>query len=220
MTISNAPSALSQRTTLFPTPAEERAIPEKELTPRVLDLLDLLRGEIASLNAELAASRARIGELEELAETDPLSGVLNRRGFLRELERATAVADRFSTPSSLVFADLNNLKVINDKFGHAAGDAALIHVAGILSQNIRKTDAVGRLGGDEFGVLLARTDDKTARAKATSLSASVAAAPVLWEGSSFSVSVSVGAAEISKGITPDQALAAADRVMYGAKQDK
>ena len=182
------------------------------------NVLQSLSGEVDTLKAELQASRTRIGELEQLADTDPLSGVLNRRGFVRELNRAIAMSDRYRTPSSLVFADLNDLKVINDNFGHAAGDAALGHVARSLSANIRKTDAVGRLGGDEFGVILTGTDAMTARVKAKSLAESVAGAPVEWAGVPFNASVSVGTVEISKGATAEDALSAADLAMYAVKR--
>ncbi|MEQ8751633.1 MAG: GGDEF domain-containing protein, partial [Amphiplicatus sp.] len=152
-------------------------IPPEELTPRVREALTALVSEVQKLREELSTTRARIDELEHLADTDPLLGVSNRRAFVRDLNRAVAMAERYETPSALVFADLNDLKKINDTLGHGAGDAALAHVASILSANIRQTDAVGRLGGDEFGVILTQNDQPTAKLKAQSLAELVAATP-------------------------------------------
>lgn len=193
-------------------------IPPEELTPRVREALTTLVAEVQKLRDELASTRARIGELEHLADTDPLLGVSNRRAFVRDLNRAIAMAERYETPSALVFADLNDLKKINDRYGHAAGDAALAHVASVLSENIRQTDAVGRLGGDEFGIILTQNDQATARQKARMLADLVAATPVEWKGETFTARISCGVVEIRKGATIEEALQLADTAMYEVKK--
>lgn len=220
MKLTNAPTFLTRLKPLSRTGerAGLSAIPAAELTPRVREALQSLSGEVAELRAALSASRARIGELEQLADTDELTGILNRRGFTRELQRAIAIADRYQTPSSLVFLDLNDLKIINDNFGHPAGDAAIAHVARTISGNVRKSDVVGRLGGDEFAVILTQTTGAGARAKASSLAERIAAAPVDWSGPAFNVSVAIGSVEISQGSTAADALAAADQAMYASKR--
>lgn len=195
-------------------------IPDNELTPRVRQALQSLMEEVGKLRAELAQTRARIGELEELADADPLVGVLNRRAFVRELNRALAMVERYGAPSSLVFADLNDLKVINDKWGHAAGDAALSHVATILAANIRQTDAVGRLGGDEFGIILTQADQETAREKATTLAGLVEAVGVQWRDKTFKARISCGVVEIKRGSSADEALETADSEMYRVKKGR
>ena len=193
-------------------------IPPEELTPRVREALTTLVSEVQKLREELSTTRARIGELEHLADTDPLLGVSNRRAFVRDLNRAVAMAERYETPSALVFADLNDLKKINDTLGHGAGDAALAHVASVLSANIRQTDAVGRLGGDEFGVILTQNDQPTAKLKAQSLAELVAATPVAWKGKTFTAHISCGVVEIRKGATIEEALQLADTAMYEVKK--
>jgi diguanylate cyclase (GGDEF)-like protein len=193
-------------------------IPDAELTPRVREALSALMREVQSLRAELAEARSRMGDLERLADSDPHLGVLNRRAFVRELNRALAMVERYGAPACLIFVDLNDLKKINDANGHAAGDAALQRVARVLSENIRQTDAVGRLGGDEFGVILTQTDRATAAAKAEALAALVAADPVAWRGGTFVANVACGVVEIAKGLSADEALESADNEMYRVKR--
>jgi diguanylate cyclase (GGDEF)-like protein len=197
---------------------EIAGVPESELTPKVRKALASLMSEVQELRSELAVMRGRINELEELADTDPLVGIFNRRAFVRELTRSLAMAERYGAPSSLIFADVNNLKTINDKLGHAAGDAALLHVASVLSANIRQTDAVGRLGGDEFGVLLVQTDRDMAREKAASLAGLVRAEPVEWRDGSFTTSISCGVVEVTKCASVEAALELADAAMYDIKK--
>lgn len=91
-----------------------------------------LAAEVARLEAELAAMRARVAELEAHAESDPLTAVMNRRGFERELTRAVAHVQRYGGNAALVYLDLDGFKPVNDQFGHAAGDAVLAAVAGTL----------------------------------------------------------------------------------------
>lgn len=192
-------------------------IPEGELTPRVRAALTALMQEVADLRRELSETRQRMVELEQLASTDPLIGVLNRRAFVAELNRALAMAQRYGQPSSLVFVDVDDLKKINDKFGHAAGDAALTHAANIVSANIRQTDVFGRLGGDEFAIILTNTPREIAAVKARSLSEIVRATP---GPENISVGITCGVVEIAAGLTAEAALIAADKIMYDEKRKR
>lgn len=195
-------------------------VPEAELTPRVREALFSLLEEVRQLRAELDDARERLGDMEKLADRDPLVNTLNRRAFARELDRALAMIDRYGVRASLIFIDLNDLKKINDSKGHGAGDKALEHVARALQDNVRQTDAVGRLGGDEFGVLLMQTDQAQAEKKARDLADKVSAAPAAWRGETFSVAISWGAVEIAKGFSAEQAMEQADSAMYRSKQKK
>jgi diguanylate cyclase (GGDEF)-like protein len=190
-------------------------IPENELTPRVRSALVSLMQEVADLRRELIEARRKMSELESLASTDPLLGVLNRRAFVGELNRALAMAQRYQQASSLVFVDLDNLKKINDAHGHAAGDKALAHASSIIAANIRQTDVFGRLGGDEFAIILTNTPKPLAAQKAQSLAALIKATP---EPNGLTVSVTCGVVEISADLTAESALMAADRVMYEEKR--
>ncbi len=170
-----------------------------------------LRAQNARLKRELARAERRIAQLEARADIDPLTDILNRRGFERELRRSLAYLARYGSSAALLYLDLDGFKAVNDRNGHAAGDTLLKRVARELAGHVRASDVVGRLGGDEFAVLLWNLSEAQAQAKALSLEAMVAAA---------GVGASVGAAPLGAGMSPAQAIAAADAAMYARKHDK
>jgi diguanylate cyclase (GGDEF)-like protein len=180
--------------------------------------LSALRSEVERLAAELTEMRAHAARLESLAQEDPLTGLLNRRGFFRELARAIAYHARYRTPIGLLFADLDGFKTINDKHGHEAGDRALVHIATLLRNNMRASDSVGRLGGDEFAVIIWQVDDETARQKAASLEAMISASPLLERDLPLPLACSIGATLLEPGDSVEEALARADRAMFAAKR--
>ena len=117
-----------------------------------------LAAEVERLERELAAARSQMAALEARADVDPLTDVLNRRGFERELKRSLAYVKRYGPSAALLYLDLDGFKAVNDRHGHAAGDAVLKAVAMVLSRHVRASDVVARLGGDEFAVLLWNID--------------------------------------------------------------
>lgn len=177
-----------------------------------------LAAERDRLRDELGRARNRIASLERLADQDALTPVVNRRAFVRQLSRMIAFANRYGLPASVVYFDVNNMKQINDAHGHPAGDAALRHVATVLQQNIRSSDVVGRLGGDEFGVILAQTDAEQAYSKAAALAEAIANAPLHWGGETLSVSAAYGVHSFSGSDDAQRAIEAADRAMYEQKR--
>ncbi len=191
---------------------------EAELTPKVRQALDMLMKEVQRMREELSQARHRINYLEKLADEDTLVPVANRRAFVREMSRMMAYAERYNAQTSVLYFDINGFKEINDTYGHAAGDAALQHVAMLLSENIRESDLVGRLGGDEFGVILAQAGGDSAQEKAASLSARIEGTPFEWEGNQLPLSVSFGAYTFSGGEDAGEALSRADKAMYEQKQ--
>jgi diguanylate cyclase (GGDEF)-like protein len=191
---------------------------EQDLTPSVRVALGHLIEKVATLRQELGFTQTRLAELERLANEDALAPISNRRAFLRDLARTIGYVERYGVACSLLYFDLDGLKTINDTFGHAAGDAALIHVAEVLLAHTRSSDVVGRLGGDEFGVLLARADETAAHRKAALLSDAVAATPLSWKSAIIPISVAFGAHRLTPGEDPQVALAAADRAMYRNKR--
>ena len=193
--------------------ASALGIPEAELSPRAREV-------IAGLTAEIGHLRARLESLETVADQDSLLPILNRRAFVREMARIMAFAERYDLTTSLVYFDLDSLKAINDTDGHAAGDAALRHVAGLIAGNVRKSDIVGRLGGDEFGVILPKADQPLADKKARALAKLLAAHPFLWQGKMRSLTVAYGVHTFAKSDDPESAIAAADKAMYAAKRAK
>lgn len=194
-------------------------IPQNELTPKVQQAIMQLMQEVDTLRRELDQNRQRIAYLEQLADQDSLAPVANRRAFVRELTRIMAFSERYNTPSSLIYFDVNGLKPINDTHGHPAGDAALMRIADLLLENVRESDIVGRLGGDEFGVILSQADEATAREKAAALVDTIAAHPLDWNGHEIPIAVSYGIYIFQGGDSPGQALAAADRAMYENKHE-
>ena len=193
-------------------------IPEEELTPRVRDALMRLMGEVDQLRREMSQIQERLRKSEQLADRDPLIPVLNRRAFVRELSRIVAYARRYDEPAGLVYFDLDNFKSVNDAHGHAAGDAVLHHLADLILANVRETDILGRLGGDELGLILARADEDTAKTKAAQLADLVRNRPLAYGDTKISLSISVGAVSFTGEDGPDEALARADRAMYEAKR--
>jgi len=192
-------------------------IPDAELTPKVQGAIMRLMEEVDSLRRELEQSRQRIAYLEQLADQDALAPVANRRAFVRELSRIMAFSERYDSPSSLVYFDVNGLKPINDTHGHPAGDAALMRVADVLVENVRESDVVGRLGGDEFAVILSQADEATAAEKAQDLVARIEEHPLNWNNLDIPIGVAYGTYTFRGGDSAHDALAAADRAMYEQK---
>ena len=176
-----------------------------------------LRGEVESLRREVEALRARLAEALTLADADPLTGLLNHRAFVRELTRTIAFVKRYGGAATLLYFDIDGFKAVNDRLGHAAGDAALRTVADRLTSNVRTTDLVGRLGGDEFAVILTRTGAPAGAVKANALAAAIGDAPIPCGGTEVRVSVTWGYCEIGAASRCDQVLADADAAMYARK---
>jgi diguanylate cyclase (GGDEF)-like protein len=193
---------------------------EADLTPKVRQALDLLMTEVQRMREELSQARHRINYLEKLADEDTLVPVANRRAFVREMSRMVAYAERYGSGSSVLYFDINGFKEINDQHGHAAGDAALRQIAELLAENVRESDIVGRLGGDEFGVILAQAVPEVAAQKAASLSALISTTPLDWEGTAINLSVSYGVYSFSGTEDAGEALQRADQAMYEQKQGR
>jgi diguanylate cyclase (GGDEF)-like protein len=193
-------------------------IPTEELTPKVREAILALMGEVDRLRQEVERGLQRISYLEKLADEDTLAPVANRRAFVRELTRYIAFAERYGTPSSLIYFDVNGLKAINDMHGHAAGDAALLQIANALVANVRKSDVVARMGGDEFAVLLSHADEAIAAAKARDIVAKIESAPLEWNGTRIELGLAFGVHTFRGGEDTDAALAAADKAMYARKK--
>ena len=176
-----------------------------------------LAEENAQLRASVAELRDRMTQLEALADSDTLTPLPNRRRFLRELERAVAQASRHGTPAAMLYIDLDSLKTINDRHGHFVGDAALIHVAKLLSGLIRSTDIAARIGGDEFALLLDHLDLESAIDTAERIARCIASTPLDLGGNLIQLQASIGTAAILPGDSAEDVMQRADRNMYVAK---
>jgi diguanylate cyclase (GGDEF)-like protein len=176
-----------------------------------------LHEENRRLRDTVTQMEARIVELEQLADTDTLTPLPNRRAFLRRIDAVIRYCDRHKTPAAIVFIDLDRLKRINDDYGHKAGDIVLQYVAGQLSANLRASDMVARIGGDEFGLILDHLDQADACAKATALMDQIAATKVNIGGTKITVSVTAGVAMVQPDDTVDTLMARADDAMYAKR---
>jgi len=194
-------------------------VPEAELTPKVRTAIMGLLRDVDRLRQELDLQRERVRHLEQLADQDAMVPMANRRAFVRELSRMIAFAERYETPSSLLYFDINRLKEINDTLGHAAGDAVIRHVANTLIGNVRESDIVGRLGGDEFAVLLSHADRTAAEDKAATLACTIETQPFAWEGDPIPLRIAYGSYTFTGGEDAAVALDAADRAMYARKME-
>ena len=193
---------------------------DADLTPRARAMVAALNGEVEMLRRDLQAARDRLELAERAADQDHLLPILNRRAFMRALGWHIASSARYGTPASLLYCDLDGFKRINDAYGHAAGDAVLAHFAKVLCANVRDSDIVGRIGGDEFGVVLAHANLAQATKKANALTQSLTAEMIEWNGARVAVSFSFGAFELSSSDSAEMALMRADEAMYAQKRGR
>jgi diguanylate cyclase (GGDEF)-like protein len=159
-------------------------------------------------------------EMRRMALSDPLTGLANRAHFTRALERAIADARRHGDVLGVLFMDLDDFKPINDRLGHAAGDQVLVNRARNVTTDLRATDTVARMGGDEFAVILPRLSDAESVHVANRKMAVRVATPTLVSGEYVSVTASIGAALFDlERDDADTLLAKADSAMYEAKRE-
>ncbi len=181
---------------------------------------DLL-AENARLQAALQDAERQIAALRAEIREDPLTGLLNRRGFDAELERAFDMVRRYGSDVALLFVDLDDFKAINDRYGHAIGDMALMHTAALLTAHVRRSDIVSRIGGDEFAVLLWHSSGAEAQAKARSLTQAFATGALDAAGARIALGASIGVSVIDpEDPGPDAVLSRADKAMYANKDTR
>jgi diguanylate cyclase (GGDEF)-like protein len=192
-------------------------IPITQMTPEVISAIAKLSEQITSLRADRARIIERLRIAEDLADSDTLVPVFNRRAFVRELNRIISFADRYEVEASLVYFDLDGFKLINDRYGHPAGDAVLKAVGETLRASIRESDLVGRVGGDEFAVILAKASQAEARKKGEQLAEAIRRTKVNYMGHVLGVGAAFGAYAFEAGDTAERAISRADEAMYANK---
>lgn len=175
--------------------------------------------EWLAAQAGIALENAKLHErVQRQATTDELTGLVNRRRFLEALETELERAKLFEEPLSLVLADLDDFKLVNDRHGHLAGDHALQTFGRLLRAHLRKMDVAGRLGGEEFAVLLPETRAEAAVLVADRMRSALAHAPLeLPGGARITLTASFGIAELGPRQTAEQVLSLADAALYEAK---
>ncbi len=167
---------------------------------------------------DVTVSLARTQDLNHRANHDPLTNLLNRLAFERNLHQAFVESRIDGTPATVIALDLDRFKSVNDAAGHAAGDAVLRHVAAVLRRSVRPTDCVGRLGGDEFIVLLRNCEPARGREVGQRLLQALNPLQTPWEGAVHSTGASLGLAQYSKEFhDPADWTRAADAACYESK---
>ncbi|MDD4888633.1 MAG: sensor domain-containing diguanylate cyclase, partial [Phycisphaerae bacterium] len=192
---------------------KEDGLPFDELTDLlpVRQLAELLGASIC--NIELYQS------LQQQAKTDGMTGLVNHGTFVRELTREINRSGRYGSPLSLILADVDSLKRINDQLGHVTGDRALQMVARQILHSIRDSDLAARYGGDEFAILLPSTPIGSAKPVAERIVQTIAAIPLTHGDKSMYVTVSVGVGEFDGKSTAESFIEQVDHAMYQAKAE-
>ncbi len=200
-----------------PEPAVQAEEP-RDWSASARDLIDSLMIENERLQEQVHALGLELREAQDMADADVLTPTLNRRAFLREVGRAMADCRRYGEEACLIYVDMDGFKSINDTYGHSAGDAALTHVAELLKASTREGDAIGRMGGDEFAVLLRRADLKSSRIKAMKLEAELALGTFQYNGLYLKCGGSFGVRAYTGQATPEAWLSEADAAMFLVKK--
>jgi len=178
----------------------------------------------AAIERDVTMDKRRLDELERLADRDTLTGIPNRRAFFRaigsEIESTAATGILESNPKGpcLAFIDADHFKLVNDERGHVVGDAVLCGLADLLTENIRRLDVLGRIGGEEFGVCMPEITLQEGRILAERLRHTVAGAHIATPKGPVSMTVSIGVACFSPGDSITTLADRADAAMYAAKR--
>ncbi len=179
----------------------------------------VLVSDVTEMKQTQAKLETLVTELNMQAVTDVLTGLANRRHFWERARAEIVRSSRYNTPLFLIMLDIDKFKAINDGFGHAAGDEVLRNLASTARTALRETDVIGRLGGEEFGVLLIQTDEDHAKLVAERLRQAVEASEVAFEGGTIRYTVSLGLASARQNeASVDELVKRADMALYQAKE--
>lgn len=189
---------------------------------RMVRLSDRMQSELRTLNSKLeeeVEAREKLArELAILAATDVLTGAASRRRFLEVMDQEARRLHTETRSLSLILTDIDHFKRVNDGHGHAGGDEALRHFVRRMRIGLRDTDVIGRLGGEEFAILLPETPIERAVEVAERLCSDLAASSMMWEGSSLNITACFGVAcFLSPQDDPAKVISRADRAVYAAK---
>lgn len=185
-----------------------------DVPEEIRPLISALTGHVA-----IAVDKARLfDDMRRQATYDHLTGLALRRHFSGELQREIDRARREGRPLAMLMVDADNFKALNDEHGHLAGDQVLRAISDALREGTRSIDVLGRLGGEELGVLLPGADLDTAATVAERLRSSIEGSNVLWKGTTIKATVSIGVAAWEHELEPDDLIEASDIALYAAKE--
>lgn len=170
-----------------------------------------------SLQSENRKLKVELADMERLANHDVLTGLPNRRYFIESLEKRILRCQRYGDNTALLFLDVDDLKAINDSYGHAAGDVLLVHLAKLLQNNIRASDMVARIGGDEFALLLDNLDADRVESKILSLIELIKSSNPVSDGQTLKCGAAIGYSFVGPADTVSALMSRADEAMYKSK---
>ena len=189
----------------------------KHISTKSWDILAEILDFVVEAEQTIAEQKQHIEKLEVMTATDPLTGLLNRRGMIQEIEHAIAMAERYDEPSIFIYIDLDGFKEINDSYGHAIGDGMLSHIAGVLQSSIRQTDYAARLGGDEFALLLCHSEYEGGLQRGQFIQQQLNFSKYKIQNTTIPIRASFGMTEISSGRRLKDIMRHADQQMYRNK---
>jgi len=205
--------------------------PEQHLFNQILNLADSVPDSLkqqkllaqaleaaSSLQQLINEQSEQIKHLTRIATYDQLTGIMNRRGFEMELNHVLERARRYDEEGAVIYIDLDHFKAVNDTHGHAAGDAVLSKVAGLMENSMRGTDYVARLGGDEFVVLLVNATREQCAHRARLIEQKLNSATANWMGHDLPIAASIGVRYYDRDHCDKNLLDQADQAMYAEKE--
>ena len=189
------------------------------LTSEVINRKENRRGcaNCTALQLENMRLRGELAEMEQRANHDVLTGLSNRRYFIEILEKRIMRCQRYGDNTALLFLDVDDLKVINDSYGHGAGDMLLTRLAEILKANVRASDMVARIGGDEFALLLDNLDGDEVEKKILSLMQRIKSTTLGYGGQNIKLGAAIGYSFVGPTDTVSALMLRADEAMYKSK---
>ncbi len=208
---------------IVPLVCQERVVGVLNLADKG-DVRDFTREDIALIELFGQLIGASIGNIkmferiQRQATVDGLTGLINHKTFYEALEKEVWRSRRYGGTISLIMADIDNLKLINDTYGHRAGDKVIKEVSRHIRDCIRQIDIAARYGGDEFAVILPNTALEEAIIVSERLVETVSGAPVVWQRTQVPLSVSVGVGQYGPDVSPEDITSRSDQALYNAKQ--
>jgi len=197
---------------------QEQHIDLDAITSKFNEIQSHMNDEVIRANRIITQLTQQVKTLEETSKLDSLTKVFNRRA-LSEYLNTVCKKEKLRYELHVLMLDIDNFKMINDKYGHIAGDKILIFLANILKKTLRDGDKVFRYGGEEFVVILNRLDEKKCKQIASRLLTLVSDNQLIYKGETINVTISIGTTVLAPRDTPDSLISRADKALYRAKEN-
>lgn len=192
-------------------------IPKAEATPAVRTAISMIFRKLEEMKKALDKATSHIKKLEDRVDVDYITSLPNRRAFFNKLEWSISMFERYKHHFSVIYIDMDDLKLLNDKMGHTAGDMAIRHVGSIIEDIKRDTDFLARVGSDEFALIMHYADETAAKKRAEDITQRIADSHFMYQGKASQLSASYGVYEAQPRDTADMIVQRADIAMRNQK---